>query len=53
MVEEEVKGAKLVEKLIENPDKFLGAVLLANNVVNIGSASLASAIAASFLVLMQ
>ena len=48
MVEEEVKGAKLVEKLIENPDKFLGAVLLANNVVNIGSASLASAIAASF-----
>ncbi|MDO4534853.1 MAG: hemolysin family protein [Clostridium perfringens] len=48
MVEGQVKGAKAVEKLIENPDKFLGAVLLANNVVNIGSASLASSIAAGF-----
>ena len=35
MVEEGVKGAKLVEKLTEDPNKLLGAILIGNNIVNI------------------
>ena len=31
MVEEGVKGAKLVERLIEDPNKLLGAILIGNN----------------------
>ena len=45
MVEEGVKGAKLVEKLIEDPNKLLGAILIGNNIVNIGASSLATSIA--------
>ena len=45
MVEEGVKGAKLVEKLIEDPNKLLGAILIGNNRVNIGASSLATSIA--------
>ena len=35
MVDENVKGAKLVENLIEDPNKLLGAILIGNNIVNI------------------
>ena len=42
MVEEGVKGAKLVEKLIEDPNKLLGAILIGNNIVNILASSLAT-----------
>ena len=45
MVEEEVPKAKLVESLIEDPNKLLGAILIGNNVVNIGASSLATVIA--------
>ena len=45
MVEEGVKGAKLVEKLSEDPSKLLGAILIGNNIVNIGASSLATSIA--------
>ena len=45
MVEEEVPGAKLVEKLIEDPNKLLGAILIGNNIVNIGASSLATILA--------
>ena len=45
MVEEGVKGAKLVERLIEDPNKLLGAILIGNNIVNIGASSLATSIA--------
>ncbi len=45
MVEEGVKGAKLVEKLIENPNKLLGAILIGNNIVNIGASSIATSLA--------
>lgn len=45
MVEEGVKGAKLVEKLTEDPNKLLGAILIGNNVVNIGASALATTIA--------
>jgi len=45
MVEEGVKGAKLVERLSENPSKLLGAILIGNNIVNIGASALATSIA--------
>ena len=45
MVEEGVKGAKLVQKLIEDPNKLLGAILIGNNIVNIGASSLATSLA--------
>jgi putative hemolysin len=45
MVEEEVKGANLINKLVKNPSKMLSAILVGNNVVNIGSSALATSIA--------
>ena len=45
MVDEKVKGSKLVEKLIEDPNKLLGAILIGNNIVNIGASSLATSLA--------
>lgn len=45
MVDEGVKGAKLVEKLSEDPSKLLGAILIGNNIVNIGASALATSLA--------
>lgn len=45
MVEEGVPGAKRVEKLTEDPNKLLGAILIGNNIVNIGASSLATILA--------
>lgn len=45
MVDEGIKGAKLVEKLIEDPNKLLGGILIGNNIVNIGASALATSIA--------
>lgn len=45
MVEQNVKGAKLVSKLVEDPNKLLGSILVGNNLVNIGASSLATVIA--------
>lgn len=45
MVEEGVPGAKLVERLTEDPNKLLGAILIGNNVVNIAASSIATALA--------
>ncbi|WP_294372728.1 HlyC/CorC family transporter [uncultured Clostridium sp.] len=45
MVEEGVPKAKRVEKLIEDPNKLLGAILIGNNVVNIGASSIATILA--------
>lgn len=45
MVEENVKGAKLVEKLTEKPDKLISSILVGNNIANIAGSSLATAIA--------
>lgn len=47
MVEEGVKGAKLVEKLTEDPNRLLGAILIGNNIVNIGASSLSASLAIS------
>jgi len=47
MVDEEVKGAKLIEKLLEDPGKILSAILIGNNIVNIAASSIATSIAIS------
>ncbi|SHJ88755.1 putative hemolysin [Tepidibacter formicigenes DSM 15518] len=44
MKEENIKGADVVSKLIENPNKLLGAILVGNNVVNIGASALATSL---------
>lgn len=46
LVEENIKGAKLVEKLTEEPNKLLGSILIGNNVVNIGASALATTVTA-------
>lgn len=48
MVEEEVHKAKLIQRLIESPNKLLGAILVGNNIVNIGASALATAIAIKY-----
>lgn len=40
LVDEKVKGASNVQKLLEDPSKLLGAILVGNNVVNIGASAL-------------
>ena len=45
MVEAEVPGAELVEKLTKDPNRLLGTILIGNNVVNIGAAAMATVLA--------
>ncbi len=45
LADDNVKGAKTVSKLIENPSKMLTAILIVNNVVNISAAALATSLA--------
>lgn len=45
MLDERVKGAELVSRLVETPGKLLGAILVGNNVVNIGASALATSLA--------
>ncbi|EHI96801.1 protein of unknown function DUF21 [Clostridium sp. DL-VIII] len=45
MVEEKVPKAELVEKLIEDPSKLLGAILIGNNVANIAASAVATVLA--------
>lgn len=45
MIDEEVRGAKTIGKLVEDPGKLLSSILVGNNVVNIGSSALATSIA--------
>ncbi|AKL94209.1 putative Mg2+ and Co2+ transporter CorB [Clostridium aceticum] len=48
MVEENIKGADLINKYIAEPNKLLGTILVGNNIVNIGASALATAIAIDF-----
>lgn len=48
MVDENIKGASLVSKLVENPGKLLSAILIGNNVVNIGASALATSLAITY-----
>ena len=45
LADDDVRGAKTVSKLIENPSKMLSAVLIGNNVVNISASALATTLA--------
>ncbi len=45
LVEIGVHGAKRVERIAEQPEKFLATVLLGNNLVNVAAASLGTALA--------
>ena len=47
MLEEKVKGAKLIHKLTENPNKLLGTILVGNNIVNIAASAMATSLAIS------
>lgn len=44
MVSENRKGAKRIEKLSEDPSKLLGTILVGNNIANIASSSIATAL---------
>ena len=48
LVEEKVKNADKVAKLIENPSKLLGSILVGNNIVNIGASALANSLAINY-----
>lgn len=45
MVDEGIKGAKDLEKLLDDPSRLLGAILIGNNIANIGASALATSIA--------
>ena len=45
MVDEDVKNAKLIQHVVGNPDKLLSAILIGNNLVNIGASAIATSIA--------
>lgn len=45
MVDQNLKNAKIVSKLVEDPNKLLGSILVGNNIVNIGASSLATVVA--------
>lgn len=42
LAEQNVKGARTVAKLIEDPSKLLSAILIGNNIVNLSASSLAT-----------
>ncbi len=44
MVEEKIHGADRINNLVENSGKLLGAILVGNNLVNIGASALATAV---------
>lgn len=45
MVDENIAGAHKIQKLLKNPSKLLGAILVGNNIVNIGASALATSLA--------
>ena len=48
MVDDMVKNAKLIQKVLDNPNKLLSAILIGNNPVNNLAASLATILATKF-----
>ena len=49
MVDSEIKGAEIINKLIKNPSKLLGGILVGNNIANIGASALATSLAIKYL----
>ena len=48
MVDSDVKGAKRLARMLENPERFLSTVLLGNNFVNTAATALSTILAVSF-----
>ncbi len=48
LMEEKVKGADIIGRLVEKPSRLLGAILVGNNIVNIGASALATYIAIQY-----
>lgn len=44
LIEDEVKGAKEIEELVENPSEILSTILICNNIVNILASSISTVI---------
>ncbi|ABW18231.1 HlyC/CorC family transporter [Alkaliphilus oremlandii] len=45
MVDENIKGGDLIDRLVKDPSKLLGTILIGNNIVNIGASALATSLA--------
>ncbi len=48
MVDEKVKGATLVDKLMQNQQKLLTTILIGNNIVNIAASAIATKVALGY-----
>ena len=48
MVDDDVRNANIISKLLENPSNLLGAILIGNNIANIGASALATSIAIQY-----
>ncbi|MBU3215417.1 hemolysin family protein [Clostridium estertheticum] len=48
MVESKIKGANIINKLLQNPSKLLGGILVGNNIANIGASALATSLAITY-----
>jgi putative hemolysin len=48
MAKENVKGSELLMRLIKNPSKILGAILIGNNIVNIAASALATSLSIKY-----
>jgi putative hemolysin len=48
MVDENVPRSKKIQRLVENPGTLLGAILVGNNIVNIGASAFATSIAIKY-----
>ncbi|MCD1295277.1 hemolysin [Methanocella sp. CWC-04] len=48
MVDEKVKNADRIQKLLEEPGKLLSTILIGNNIVNISASALATSLAIEF-----
>ncbi len=48
MVDDEVKNANIINKLVERPSNLLGAILIGNNIANIGASALATSLAIDY-----
>jgi putative hemolysin len=48
MLSEKIKGADLIHRLVDNPSRLLGVILVGNNIVNIGASALATSLAIDY-----
>lgn len=48
MVDDKVKRADIIDRLVKNPNKLLGAILIGNNIVNIGASAIATSLAIDY-----